>query len=335
MDKRIIHEFKKTSSFFLALLVAIIIFYVVLCLDGLDTNVYLTDNIDFLIPVILIALIIRHFKYMKIKDECIVQSNIPVSKLKLLEIKYKVIAIQLGLIFVAFLGITLLMHLLLMVYYFPGHYAEGFNIGYLLLSNGIKIIFTFLLLNIFIYLFLKGRKVVDGFSYIIIISLLATLTFGAINLIFFAHENATLGDIVSPYNLLRCVSELFRTLIKESQVKSSNEIHLIQIICMIVSCAITTPLLIKKINKFKVEDLDNANKSNFFKITLLIISIATIALTSVLIDSFTIAITTSICANALYYVMYSFFIERFIPNKEERYLYLGLFILGVFLPYVI
>lgn len=336
MKRIILNDLKRTLDFFLGILLVCTVLYIALCLDGLGENVHLTDNLDYIIPIIVIAVIYKNFKCLKIKDESVAIANMPISRIKLFKYKYILSLIQIGIAISTLFSSTIVLQVIIDVYYFPGFYPATFNQLFLIISLGIKIIFTFFLFNIFLYLFLKGKKVTDGFSYIIAITGVMTLLYTLGCFILSNNENILLINIVAPFNSSRCVTILFSQIIsgRENEMYSFAT-NVLQLSIITIVTAVVVPLTFRKIKNFRLEDIDNPNNSKIFKYILLALSILSIFVVSNFNPLYSEAVTIIMITNLILYIMYCTYIERYKPEKKELTIYFIIFILGVFAPYFI
>lgn len=334
MRKILKHEFDAKSVVLSCIIIAAVLLFIALSLDGLGGYSHFTDNIDYIFPILILFIIYNNFKYLKDKDDCIAYSTIPKTKYEIFKLRYIVSLIQIGVIIISFFFISLIFQGMLTIYYYPSYFIEEIHFGFFFLSIFTKIFFLILLFNIFLFLFLKGKKVSDGMSHIAIVTIIMTFIFGTLTYFFSVETNFSFFSIVAPFSTLNSVSNAYAMLIFGKH-KELSYIAILQLVAIVVLSITLTILQINKIKKLDLEDYDKENNSKIFKVTLLAISIISILATAIILDNFSVGLSILIIFNFALYSMYSLYVNRFKPNRDELLLYFILFSIGIFLPYFI
>lgn len=335
MRKILKHEFDAKSVVLSCIIIAAVLLFIALSLDGLGGYSHFTDNIDYIFPILILFIIYNNFKYLKDKDDCIAYSTIPKTKYEIFKLRYIVSLIQIGVIIISFFFISLIFQGMLTIYYYPSYFIEEIHFGFFFLSIFTKIFFLILLFNIFLFLFLKGKKVSDGMSHIAIVTIIMTFIFGTLTYFFSVETNFSFFSIVAPFSTLNCVSKLFEIHVYVDKQRLTSHIPYLYLTTIVVLSITLTILQINKIKKLDLEDYDKENNSKIFKGTLLAISIISILATAIILDNFSVGLSILIIFNFALYSMYSLYVNRFKPNRDELLLYFILFSIGIFLPYFI
>ncbi|MFI3211552.1 MAG: hypothetical protein R3Y64_10965 [Peptostreptococcaceae bacterium] len=322
-------QFKDTFPFLIVLTIVTSIIFCSLCISSSNSLVSInTDNFDYILPFSILVIIFYNFKYLKIREEATNVFSLPLSKLDSFKDRYVCAICHISLLFV----ILLLLSLLVGNVYNINFYV---NLNYYYLSLLIKYFILILLFNFFLFCFIKGNKLIDSLCYLI----LATFVLSLFNFFLLSMFNINISyyfsSIIAPFNVMgNLTTVIFHILfscVEEMRVLTS----LIFLILFIVISLITIPLNFIEAKNYKLERVESNTSNLLYQISMSILSLTSIIIFSLLIDTFATAYSVIIVVNVFIYIMYSTIIGKYVPNNKERVVYFIIFLLGTFIPQLI
>lgn len=336
MRKLIDNEYNNGRIITYGIMVVVLMIFTSLCINSYDTQITTEiDNLNYLIPAIVLIVVFRNFRYLKDPKESFSALSVPISKMDIFKIKYIVSLKQLLVIILP----TIIMAFPIFIFCNGGFAINYMDTVYVspiyYLSLLVKLLFVFILFNFFVYFFLKGKNIAVGFCYIIIAIALMSLSAFVLMITFDAVYFHNVIDCVFPLNIFNWISQIVNYIVSDVTLGINQLVFFIYSIAFIIITAILVPFIVKKINTFKLENVDNPNKDIFYKIFLVILSTSTIILTSFFIEQYLISMVLSITSHFVLYIMYSLFIERYRPTTKELKYYFIVFFLALFLPHLI
>lgn len=333
MKKLIISEFKLSYRFLITVISIFSILYVALCLNTMNQLPHCeTDNLDFILPVIILVVIIYNFRYLKVYNEYSSNLTLPIDSKKLFLLKY------ISSLLYIFIIVGALLIISFPAFFFSNKRVElafsylNFNYLFYFLSLFIKFIFIFLLFNFFLYFFIKGKSLLDGILYIVLSTIVMSLMCMFVFYVFNVEVQYYFVSIISPFNIFYLLTLYMTESIFNCVFDIEVSKYILYIIVFMIASSITALLLINKHKRLQIEELKTINKDKVYKITLLCLSIISIFLTSYIFSVYQITISIILLINLSFYLIYSNFELRFQPNKKEKIIYFTLFILSVIVP---
>lgn len=324
------NEIKKQSisslCFVLIITVVSSILYIALCVSNVEHIIInLTDNLDYILPFIILGVVFKNFSYMNNKEELENIFSLPVTQREVFYFKYFVSLIEITLIFTLLLLITIpIFHII------QPNGNIYFDKDYYFLSLVIKYIFCYLLLNFFLYFYSKGNSFVHSIC-IILIGIFATTTIGFIILYIFEifHVNGLSTLYVLPVSAFELISIISNRYIYNIHLTQTTLLEMILLSLFTLSSLFFTYRLHYKKYKISIENQGEVYISKMKIITLLTMSIISILLNAILIQDFDVTIAIIFLVNIMYYIIHSSFASRFKPTTKEWIIYFILFTFAV------
>lgn len=311
--------------------------YAALCFNSFDNPLHNeTDNMDFILPVVIVIIIFKNFKYLKNRKDCIAFMSLPTNKHTVFKVRYFVSLLQILTVFVFLLFCTLPLFLVSNGGIVPLlDNGAFFSHIFYYISLFVKLLFCFLLFNFFLYFFLKGQKVADGCCYVILSVVVMSLVNSWMFFMFEVDTDVTFFSVLSPMNIFHWIGYIYDVPIFDLIPRDYTYIAIIYLSLFSILSIISIPLIIIKQIKFNLENVGKPNNDKVYKIILFILSITTILLTTLFINNYNLTVTISLTVNTGLFIMYSVFIDRFKPTETEIKIYLALFIVALFLPIIL
>ncbi len=145
------------------------IIYLLISIILKNNNTYtITDNLDYILPIIIIVIIHHNFKYKKIKEEIHHLIELPINTKTIFKYKYIISVIQLTIVYIVLLILTPILNKLLVL-------NIPTNIGVYTISLLIKYIFIYLLFNFFLIIYNNSKSLKRSYLNIIVSILLLSI----------------------------------------------------------------------------------------------------------------------------------------------------------------
>ncbi|MFI3211544.1 MAG: hypothetical protein R3Y64_10925 [Peptostreptococcaceae bacterium] len=322
-------QFKDTFPFLIVLTIVTSIIFCSLCISSNNSLVSInTDNFDYILPFSILVIIFYNFKYLKIREEATNVFSLPLSKLDSFKDRYVC----------SICHISLLYAILLLLSSFVGNVYNinlYVNLNYYYLSLLIKYFILILLFNFFLFCFIKGNKLIDSLCYLI----LATFVLSLLNFFLLSLFNINISyyfsSIIAPFNVMRSwtlVVTSYNYFVTEGVPFNESIIFLI---FFFILSLITIPLNFIEAKNYKLERVERNTSNLLYQISMSILSLTSITMFSLLIDTFATAYCIIIVVNVFIYIIYSTIIGRYVPSNKERVVYFIIFLLGTILPQLI
>ncbi len=317
----------KSLLFILIVTVVVTILYTALCITSATTTLKLfSDNLDYIFPFIVLAIVLKNFSYMNQKEELEEIVSLPITQRDVFKFKYLTSLFELGLIYLMLLLVTYILVIVI-----DPKIANGLNIDMYILSLFIKGIACYLVLNFFLYFYAKGNSFIHSMCFIALASIVASIIGFIIMLGYLRLHNQSLPNffILLPINFTSAITYFFKGLIFNFKDLSNAMFHLIVIVLFTLSCIYFSISLYKNKYKIIIENQGEVYVSNTKRVVLVTLSLLSIFSNALLIDGFEVTVVSIFLINFIYYIVHSSFASRFKPTNKEWIVYFILFVLTV------
>lgn len=322
-------ELIKSSLFILISTIVCSILYIALCIS--DTYIkmkILTDNLDYILPIFIIAVILKNFSYLKNEKELESSFSLPITQRSIFNLKYIISIIEISIVYIVLLLITSHTYGFLELMSNPS--IEIARNDIYSLSLFVKYIYCFFLLNFLLFFYCKGNTMIHGIYLIVIITVILTMIFLVLNLLnIFFNSNSYVKFYILPFSIFNILSSIINSYVFSVLIFNELQILILILLLFTVVSIIISILLFKSHYKIKLELQGEVYINKLIRITLFILSIICIISSSLMISNFRITISLVFCIQFIFYLMYSSFASRFKPTNLEWLIYFFLFVLSV------
>lgn len=329
-------EFKQSLNTMISLALAAIFIFVALAINSTDEQTYyLTDKFDYIIPFIVIIYILKNFRYLKDKDDCYSFTAVPLTKNKIFLVRYSLSIIQIlstiVMLCIAAYGVSTLAKLGFII---SSHTSIRTSLMAYFISCFVKIIFTGLLFNLFLFVFLCGKKVVDGIINMILFTLGTSLIYCAFYFLVSKYTYYSIMSLITPLNIFNTITEVCVFFTYDFPINGLYVSNTIYTVMFIVCSIISIVCIHKKINKLNIEKMSRVNNAVIYRVIIIPLAFIVIVINSLLIKNYEMLMALSILSSLCFYIMYSLIIDRFRPTNPEMKVYFLFLAIILIIPYL-
>ncbi len=289
-----------------------------------------SNNIDIVLPIIIIGVVLKNFKYLKLKKECEMLYAVSLPKSKIFKCRYVVSLLQISIIYICLTIISFA--IFLYASQTREEITEGINVldlGMYTLSVLTKLGFSYLLFNFVLFFFLLGNKLLDSLNYLIIASFALTLILLVIMSMFNINIMYYKTSFIFPFNIFSIITGIYKAGIHNLPIDGPMNSLLYPLIFIGVLCLILSPFTFKRGRSITRESLNIQGNTIILLSQIIVISLLTSLVVGFMCISIIISYICIIVIHILCYLIYSSFINRFKFTKMEWGVFLSLLCFGL------